>query len=268
MSKRILVVGDLHTKFDILQRVEELAPSYDQVIFLGDYVDDWGKVPEASYNLLQELIEFKKRSPNVILLLGNHDLSEWFGGVHMCSGFSFRTSSLVKDLFQNNEDCFEIAYAEENILFTHAGLMAQFADLIGIEPQPTEDMGTNAERYAKFLNTTLHQRETNDKAKTHFHSSLPITGMGRGGVSDFASPLWADRRELISSPCPYLNQVVGHSPVESICEYEFSNPNNTTNFIYFCDTFSTRPNGEPIGDKSLLTLEIDNENITADIIYI
>ena len=74
-----LVVGDLHTKIDILEK----AISYfdndstiEKIIFLGDYVDDWNKPPEASYNLLTRLITFKKAYPDkVILLLGNHDFS-------------------------------------------------------------------------------------------------------------------------------------------------------------------------------------------------
>lgn len=122
MSK-ILVCGDLHAKYNILEMVKEKAKDFDKVIFLGDYVDDWGKVPEASYNLLNSLIEWEKAEPKkVILLWGNHDLSEYYGGAFICSGYQPLVHSCVKDLYEDNLDLFQLTYYYKNYLFSHAGL--------------------------------------------------------------------------------------------------------------------------------------------------
>ena len=89
-----LVVGDLHTKFDILEKAISYFnddSSIERIIFLGDYVDDWNKPPEASYNLLTRLITLKKAYPDkVVLLLGNHDFHYIYDDARY-SGYNYET---------------------------------------------------------------------------------------------------------------------------------------------------------------------------------
>ena len=44
----ILVVGDIHCKYNILETVEDMAEYYSEIIFMGDYVDDWHAIGDVS----------------------------------------------------------------------------------------------------------------------------------------------------------------------------------------------------------------------------
>lgn len=243
-TNKILVCGDLHAKYHIFERVKELAKNYAKVIFLGDYVDDWNSVPEANYNIVKSLIEWKKSEPEkVVLLLGNHDISEWLGFEFRCSGFSYGTHALVWPLFDENVDCFELAHAEGQILFTHAGLTNRWAHYAGLGWHPP-----TAKYYAEALNDKFLYCKTDAEMII-----LATVGAGRGG-SDIPSPIWADKTELEHDRIAgRMIQVVGHTPVDTI-------KINDELGMVFCDTHSTYSSGRPIGDNSLLEIEINNKN--------
>lgn len=245
MSK-ILFVGDLHTKNGILNRVIELSKNYDQVIFLGDYVDDWMAAPEYSQQLLENLINFKLSNPEkVILLLGNHDFSEWFGKPFACSGYNFITHQLVSPIYAKHENLFDVAYydTENRILCSHAGFTKSWlAKYIDKSLQSTLGI-------TKAVNFAFHHRKEESCEELFF--GLGDVGYARGGYHE-PSPLWADTTELIADWHPET-QVVGHTPHRTVTFY-----NNYDEEIYFCDTFSTYADYSPYGDDSLLTL--DNKN--------
>lgn len=248
-DEKILVCGDLHAKYHIFEYVKSLAYKYDKVIFLGDYVDDWNTPPEASYNLLNSLIEWKKSEPDrVVLLWGNHDLSEYMPEIFRCAGFNQRTSDLVREVFRKNEHLFQIAYNWNRVLFTHAGLTDSFAKQLEIDD--FQNGWSNI--VANELNTLL---DTEEK-----RNMLAQVGQARGGAS-IPSVIWADKAELEEDPSSDFIQVVGHTPVEEITTYT----NDEANLI-FCDTFSTYPNGAMIGNGSLLEIKFENNGLKYSII--
>lgn len=235
---KILVCGDLHTKFDILKEVQERANKFDKVVILGDYVDDWDRPPAASENLLNAVIEWKLAEPEkVILLLGNHDLSEWKAGKFLCSGFNRETYYLVKKIMDKYGSLFSVAWSYKDYLFTHAGITKKWA----------ESMGMKFETAAGWCDAL------NSLASEEFNG-LEMTGAVRGGYQA-PSPLWADRVELIEDPIDGVVQVVGHSPIESIEDMEVYS-GGEKHLLYFCDTHSLYPDGTRIGDNKLLELEV------------
>lgn len=252
-----LFVGDLHTKYHILEKVKELSKNYDKVIFLGDYVDDWNAVPEASYNLLNSLIDFKKQNTDkVVLLLGNHDLSEWFGRPFACSGYNPLTSNLVKPLFEQNEHLFDIAYSPTpHTIASHAGFTNFWTETaLNKKYRSATSLATDINRafHNRFNYESPHQQEYE---KIFYH--LADVGYARGGWEK-PSPLWADTTELVADWFPFL-QIVGHTPHKTITFY-----NRYNREVYFCDTFSTYTNGTNFGDCSLLTFQ-DNYPIVIDL---
>ncbi len=70
ISKRKLVIGDIHGGLKALKQVLERAEvtQNDTLIFLGDYVDGWSESPQV----LDFLINLRE-THNCILLCGNHD---------------------------------------------------------------------------------------------------------------------------------------------------------------------------------------------------
>lgn len=250
---RYLICGDLHTHFNILKRVEELSKDYDKVVFLGDYVDDWNAIPEASYNTVKELIDFKLANPDkVVPLLGNHCLSEWLNQPFLCSGYNHLTHNLVKPLFDEYESLFNIAYVPDGIeaMFSHAGLTKSWWDEYCSEVPHEEEL--KAGNYADALNWAFHHRRDDIQAEEIFQA-FSNAGYARGGHGN-PSPTWADLNELIADAIPNLTQIVGHTPIHTITHYLL---NEDTDF-YACDTHSTDRTGSPIGDSSLLTIDDGN----------
>ena len=254
MVSRVLVIGDLHTKIANLEKAIKTFEDekFDKVIFLGDYVDDWNTPPEASRNVLVKLLEFKyKYKDKCILLLGNHDLSEWLGTSFKCSGYNGITHMIVRDIFYDNEDCFQMAYEENNYIFTHAGIHNQWLKDISLLDDKFKNL--NAKSIVKELNYSLKLRYE-ELCYNQLFESLNSVGGYRGGFSS-PSPIWADYHELISNPMPHVNQIVGHTPVKKIILHTIKR-GDERDHLFFCDTQSTYTNGENIGDNSFLKINL------------
>ena len=240
---KTLVVGDLHTKYHILEKVKQASKDYDKIIFMGDYVDDWDVLAEASHNLLIGLKEFYEENiGKVVLLLGNHDLSEWLGNEFRCAGFNKFSHLLVNGFMARFGSIFELAHAEQGFLFTHAGITeAWFRKYLGTIPPTPRTIANN-------LNFALNHWGEDDRAERIF-LGLSGVGVGRGGW-DIPSPIWTDLNELLKDPVPELNQIVGHTPTVSCMNFQSYGAE-----LWFCDTHSLYSNREPIGDNSFLEIE-------------
>jgi serine/threonine protein phosphatase 1 len=146
----IYAIGDIHGHLRKLERLmikmEEagLGPS-DRLVFVGDYIDRGPKVPE----LLDYLVDLKKRRPNDVYLRGNHDqgmldardvfdqdrtakvssldIQWWFA----CGGRETVESyppvkpwyNAVPDAHWEFLESTQMEYEEGNYLFVHAGIV-------------------------------------------------------------------------------------------------------------------------------------------------
>lgn len=70
-SKRLLAIGDIHGHLEKLSRLlEVVAPTdQDQMVFLGDYID---RGPQ-SREVIDCLLDLRKRFPRTVFLRGNHE---------------------------------------------------------------------------------------------------------------------------------------------------------------------------------------------------
>lgn len=248
MLIKTLLVGDLHLKAEfVLPIVESKIQELDcqQVIFLGDYVDDWDQQRNTDAYLrdLDFLIQWKKRMTDnglhIINLLGNHDAPYLIDepraySLQIYSGFkSVRDRLNALDL--------QAAFQLDSFLISHAGYC----------------WGQEVEA-RHFEALTLVDIEMISELEDH-------VGIGRGGRYWVGSPIWADYNlELTSQPNPkYLKQVVGHTPRQNVNldadnQYE----------IYGIDTFSMSGSGDApyykfIGDGDLLMYDNQTEDLTA-----
>jgi len=117
---KVLCIGDIHGRDDWKDKVNyALTHFVNKIIFIADYVDSFDIDPcEILYNL-KEIIEYKKKYPEkIILLLGNHDYAYVFGYSNI-SGYNYTIQYDYKQLFQENWDLFDIAWVilllKENI---------------------------------------------------------------------------------------------------------------------------------------------------------
>lgn len=224
---RILVCGDIHCKPHILTSALQ-ATDWDLFVFLGDACDNFGATQEDNIEIINLLIETRKKyGDRFVWLLGNHDWGYYDDTVNM-TGHILAGSANIHYLLKENIDLWDLFYAKDGYIFSHAGISADFLPITRNIP------------YKELKETIGANNPMNE------------VGFLCGGCSDTPSLLWARPEEV--KPLPLDNiQIVGHTPVEKITRWGEK--------MIICDTFSQYPDGDFIGDKSLLLL--DGKSLTA-----
>lgn len=231
---KIIAIGDVHGK----SLWKEINPTkYDKIVFLGDYVDAFNLNDQTILNNLMEIITFKKTYPDkIVLLIGNHDAQYMYPGILICSGWRPTMHSILKNLFNEYSNFFQIAYQigeqyeETRYIFTHAGISNIWYN----------KHKKNIERYPDLLLADrLDSMLNNSKQRI----GITEIGSARGGWHRVGGPLWADMSELISTYLEGYHQIVGHNPTAIGYHWGFKEPiihlegrgklKNTS--ITFCD---------------------------------
>lgn len=240
---KILFVGDIHNHkyiFDDIKRLDEKY-KFDRIIFLGDYVDDWGDNSYHSVDTLNTILQLKQsNSEKYTLILGNHELS-YLG--FPCSGHNYILANELQNLLNSNIELFDlytIASCDNNYICTHAGITNSYINGVISKVIP----GLKSNDWEKGLaHMNSNKLESLDLLK--YASTI------RGGQYEYSSMMWCDKREHeYFSACekywiPY--QIVGHTPVKTI-----STLSGEDFMMYFIDTHSTYRDTRPFGDKSYL----------------
>lgn len=202
----MIIIPDVHGRTFWKEAVK--GHEDEEIIFLGDYTDPYvGFEPvelEDGIKALQEIIEFKKQHmDNVILLLGNHDLSYIINHVFKCR-HDIANHYVIKDLILSHKQLFCIVYdkwiGRKRFLFSHAGILKDWLKnnerTIG-----AICIGDEVER----LNEMFHDGSLN--------SALGDVSSFRGGDCEVGSCVLADVREHIYNNNVLLGcyQVFGHT---------------------------------------------------------
>ena len=221
---RIIACGDMHCKPHLLRKALE-ATKWDLFVFLGDACDNFGATQENNIEMINLLIELKKKyGDKFVWLLGNHDWGYYDDTISM-SGHIYPGSAQVHYLLKENIDLWDLFYAKDKYIFSHAGIDARFLAL-------THD---------------IPYREL--KERTGYNNPVNNVGFACGGDSDVPSLIWARPVEIRELPLDNI-QIVGHTPVDHITWQ----PNG----LILCDTFSQYTNLDFFGDRALLLIEIED----------
>jgi len=216
--KKILSIGDLHgldvwKKFgDIPQLLEApFQPDYDYYVFLGDYTDSFTETNVQILNNLREIITFKTRYPdNVILLWGNHDIQYYTSyEEHGCSGFRPEAYFDLHEILRNNRHLFQLAFQYKNYLWTHAGISRGWYQY-------------------QFPYQSANIADDLNKAFEENMGCIFDVGYSRGGYKDVGGPLWADKRETWNKPIKEYHQIVGHTRINNITTREINKDTSIT----------------------------------------
>lgn len=239
-SSSTLVVGDTHLKQKYICAAVDVALQryrIDEVIFTGDYGDDWLASDEAALIALRRFaqwIETKRREGmSIRLVLGNHDLC-YLKGVEG-PGTQFDIIDEVCDLLERFH--VEMAVELDGFLITHAGITQRWIDEY-MSVCCGKDKASRVASAARLLNEMFADQTCWD--------ALDSCGSGRGGW-DIPGPLWADLWELKADPALGIDQIVGHTPVAQCVSAEIG-----SNQLWFCDTFSLTSALRPIGNGGML----------------
>ena len=230
---RVLVIPDTHLKTWVIDKGMELADKLfcDRVVLLGDYFDDWDAIDVSYRNMIDYLKNLMRKNPGrIIPLLGNHELS-YLG--HKCSGYHHYVAPEVKS-FLENDNRFLWCYAEDCVLYSHAGFTREW--MVRNKLMPLHVLKYH---FGKINGARVCEERFGDLKSL---DQLAQCGPARGGSSPFSSPVWADMDELLADNIGTFIQVVGHTPVQQI---EFFN------HCYFTDVYSN----DNVSDEYLLVVD-------------
>nr|WP_297766339.1 metallophosphoesterase family protein [uncultured Butyrivibrio sp.] len=221
---RVLVIPDVHLKpwiFDEAEKVDK--SSYEDIVVLGDLVDDWGKGNDidAYEETLKRAAEFGKEHGESLWCYGNHDVSYLWDAME--SGYSVQARITVIEGITKLERILEYRYKFvhriDNVLFSHAGVTETFV----------------------LHSCGYHVKEIEDIL-------AKINRMGKQELWRDSSPIWArpqaDFYRMFRDDILY--QVVGHTPVEE--------PLDACGVLTL-DLFSTYSNRDPFGNQKLYIVD-------------
>jgi serine/threonine protein phosphatase 1 len=150
--KKIFAIGDIHGCADKLYALMKKIPvdyTKDTLLFIGDYVD---RGPN-SFEVVDYLVDLKKRYPDIVFLKGNHEdmLQKYLEGTdrftYLFNGGQHTLDSYLKLPHKSEfspipSDHLEfykslvLAYQTEDYIFVHAGLRKN----VPLEKQDPEDL--------------------------------------------------------------------------------------------------------------------------------
>lgn len=184
---KLLVIPDIHLKPWIIENAMELMASgmFDNAVFLGDFVDDWGN--ESNLGLYEmtfdALDKFLEKYPDTLICLGNHDLSYLW----LCleTGYSWMARDLVVERVRKLGGNKKAVHWVDKVLFSHAGVTDVYMKKCGGK-----------------LKTVVNKTNHNINPDLLWHD---------------CSPIWARPGDYSFKLDGYL-QIVGHTPVGSAHE--------------------------------------------------
>lgn len=160
---KTLIIGDIHNHVD---KLETLIGSieHDQVIFLGDYFDNFH---DSIYDArtTASWLEYSTSKKNRIHLMGNHDMPYRFPSnlYFDCPGFTREKSKMINSIFNRYETSIwsKIKFAhfdyDSNIIYSHAGFTEKVFRCHPIK-------GPNLKEYNKMVDKAYEALVKDDQA--------------------------------------------------------------------------------------------------------
>lgn len=211
MSK-IVAFGDLHGR-SVFKLIIAQNPDADVFICMGDEFDSFEfNCLEQMVNF-QELMEYKeKMGDKLICLIGNHTL-HYFPeiGDSGTSGYQKGgAATSISHLINENRDYLQMAYAIDNILFTHAGVGESWMQWIVDNKVMTNLPNYSAGEIADWVNDLWKY-----KPRTFNFNGRESSGDDLG-----QTPVWIRPRSLMKDSQKMkkagIIQVVGHTQMNQI----------------------------------------------------
>lgn len=235
MSK-LLVIGDIHTHFEKVERIISKYEKTHKFIFMGDYFDQFGDTPELNASTASWLKRQMEERPDWVYLRGNHDEIYDPRTSCMCSGFSSQKKTAINEVLSLEDwDKLEYFHYENGYWFSHAGLSKYWF----VHPMGSELAVESVQSI--ITESVIKQRSCLGTANAIWAASTR-----RGGEHVVGSILWQDWRDL--EMIPEVKQIVGHTPIKNI---QAISDNITNSVIVNVDNSAVTYHGE--------VLEIDEK---------
>ena len=203
---KTILLGDTHGRALWKDIVTKESP--DQVVFIGDYFDSLDISPENQLRNFLDILEYKHRIPNTILLIGNHDFHYMFN-YERYSGFQPKIYPTFNYLINEEKDFFQMAFLLDDLLCTHAGVSSEWLR--------DNDISEDADIVKEINELFIAQPRR-----------FMFTGSEPSGNNTYQTPIWIRPESLMkanknSSLKKAYRQVVGHTQVSADASIEMLN---------------------------------------------
>ena len=200
---KTILLGDTHGRTLWKDIVTKESP--DQVVFIGDYFDSLDISQENQLRNFIDILEYKYRIPNTILLIGNHDFHYMFN-YERYSGFQPKMYPTFNHLLNEEKDSFQMAFLLDDLLCTHAGVSAEWLK--------DNDISEDADIVKEINELFIAQPRM-----------FMFTGSEPSGDNTYQTPIWIRPQSLMianknSSLKKTYRQVVGHTQVSADASIE------------------------------------------------
>lgn len=223
MSKKSIIISDIHNRVDWIEDAlsSPILQPYNNVIFLGDYFDDFNDTPQDVANAAKWL-KLSLQKPNRIHLTGTHDL--WYRFPYnrfiAASGNTEAKMYAIRSILNQEEwNKLYLYHYEQNFLLTHAGthinLISEYVfkhkNLFDKYIVNKELQLSGQEIVDKIVKPATI--EAIDRIKDGYSHPWLDAGVVRGEIQPVGGITWLDWRYEFK-PIPGLNQIVGHTELK------------------------------------------------------
>lgn len=223
-------MGDTHGRAN--WKIPFYKEEWDLFIFIGDYFDTHDDISSLHqlYNFL-EIVKAKKESKKeVVMLIGNHDF-HYFPeiGYNGTSGYQSGVAKSFEYAINEERDQLQMAYARDNLLFTHAGVGEGWMERLVKNKIADKLPKFNAPSVAEFVNDMFKYKPM----------VFNFTGSDPTGNDMGQTPIWIRPLSLTKDTHTmreHIVQIVGHTGQHTLKLDEVSTLNHK---YYFIDTLGT-----------------------------
>jgi len=203
-----IYIGDIHG-LDVWKQIIDTHQDFNNVVFIGDYLDSYDIPPQDQLKNFQEIIEFKKNNMDKVhLLIGNHDI-HYFPYINdtATSGYQPGMRFAYQQVIEENHHLFKMVTMVSNNLCSHAGISQMFLDDNGFK---------DGDNVVDFINDLFKY-----KPNTFLFGQKEGWFVSPYGDDPFQSPLWIRPKSLMkNNKNSFLKkrfkQIVGHTVQDSI----------------------------------------------------
>jgi len=208
-NKLTLIIPDLHHRWQQAEKIISVVGA-DEVVFLGDFFDDFDDTSEMVKDTCDWLISSVNK-PNRIHLMGNHEspYCHPYYRVMGCSGHDDWKQAIIDDnISRSTWDRVKWYHILDNMwLLSHAGLHKRHI------PESIYKLYSDRETFYKSLGEYLDNSlaEGLREAANNISTWIFSAGYYRGGNAPIGGITWCDfTGEFV--PTKGLNQIFGHTP--------------------------------------------------------
>ena len=209
MKRKIsLIIPDIHHRWRDAEKIISSVKS-DEIIFIGDYYDDFDDTPEMVRETC-EWLEGSVNKPNRIHLFGNHDVHYAFTyRSFQCTGYEQWKYFIISDMISSKvwDKLKWYHFLDNQWLITHAGLHK-----FNLPESVTKFSGERI-KFIDEIGKYLDHEIINGfrSGATNQSSWIFNAGYSRGGMQRVGGITWCDfEREFF--PIQGINQLLGHTP--------------------------------------------------------